>query len=198
MITLWGFLLGLPLLALGGAVCVCPEKARLSLIAFKKQKAVIWALVTLAWVWTAYEILTFGVNIFTEFFVGVPVLSQVMAIFAFLYDHFYLLVPVLIFLTVIWMPQSLAMRALTGIWMLIPAELFKTTRLLLPESGFAAVHVFVGAAYAGAILGMYGMFYPWQLEKGLNFILMCRNGARVFGGFCLLLGLSLITIGCTL
>ncbi len=198
MITLWGFLLGLPILALGGVVCVSPEKVRAQLIALKNQKLVIVALVSLAWIWAAYEIMTMGVNIFREFFVGVPLLSRLMAVLAFLYDHFYLLVPILVFLTVIWMPQSLAMRALTGLLMLLPAELFKTTRFLVPDAGFAAVHVFVVTAYVGAILGMYGMFYPWQLEKALNRILVRRSLAKVFGGFCVLLGLSLMTIGCML
>ncbi len=198
MITVWGFVLGLPLLVCGGAVVAYPAKARAFLVALKDKKAFILTLVSLAWLWTAYEILTFGVNIFQEFFVGVPVLSQIMAVFAFLYDHFHLLVPILIFLTVIWMPQSLAMRALTGLLMLIPAELFKTTRLFVPDTGFVSVHVFVITAYLGAMVGMYGMFYPWQLEKALNFILARKSLSRAFGGVCALLGLSLIMIGCSL
>ena len=52
-----------------------------------------------------------------------------------------------------------------GIFMLIPAELFKFTRPLLPESGFAPIQVVVAVAYVLAAIGMYGMFYPWRIEK---------------------------------
>ena len=60
-----------------------------------------------------------------------------------------------------------------GIFMLIPAELFKFTRPLLPESGFAPVQIVVAIAYILAIVGMYGMFYPWRIEAALS---------RLFGG----------------
>ena len=109
-----------------------------------------------------------------------------------------LLALVLVYLTVQWMPKNLPMRALTGILMLIPAELFKTTRLLVPESGFAAVHVFVLAAYLGALVGMYGMFYPWRLETALDKILHNAMGARILGGMCAALGFTLTILGFTL
>ncbi len=196
MITLWGFLLGLPLLAFGGVAWFSRPTAVRFVDWFKTFRPVAIVLTTLAWLWTAYEIQTFGVNIFREFFVGVPLLGHLMAALAFVYDHFWAITPVLVYLTAIWMPQSLAMRALTGILMLVPAELFKTTRLLVPEAGFAAVHVFVVAAYLGAIVGMYGMFYPWRLEKALALILDRAWATRLFGGFCAALGLSLVLIGC--
>ncbi len=198
MITIWGFLLGLPLLAFGGVALFSRAHAVRFVDWFKTTRLVAIVLTTLAWLWTAYEIHTFGVNIFREFFIGVPLLGHLMAALAFVYDHFWAVTPVLIYLTVIWMPQSLAMRALTGILMLIPAELFKTTRFLLPEAGFAAVHVFVVAAYLGAIVGMYGMFYPWRLEKALGLILSRAWATRLLGGFCAALGLALVLVGTSL
>ncbi len=196
MITLWGFLLGLPLLAFGGVALFSRTRAARFVAWFETARPVAIALTTLAWLWTAYEIQTFGVNIFREFFVGVPLLGHLMAALAFVYDHFWAVTPVLIYLTVIWMPQSLAMRAVTGILMLIPAELFKTTRFLVPDTGFAPVHVFVLTAYLGAIVGMYGMFYPWRLEKVLGLILDRAWATRLLGGFCAALGLALVIIGC--
>ena len=54
--------------------------------------------------------------------------------------------------------------------MLLPAELFKVTRPILPESGFAPVQIVVAVAYLLAIIGMYGMFYPWRIETALSWV----------------------------
>ena len=57
-----------------------------------------------------------------------------------------------------------------GIFMLIPAELFKITRPMLPDGGFAPVQIVVAFAYVLAVIGMYGMFYPWRIETALKWI----------------------------
>ena len=77
----------------------------------------------------------------------------------------WIMAAVLTYLTVVWMPNHLLTRAVMGIFMLIPAELFKFTRPLLPDSGFAPVQVVVAIAYVLAVIGMYGMFYPWRIER---------------------------------
>ncbi len=87
------------------------------------------------------------------------------------------------------------MRALMAILMLIPAELFRTTRFYLPESGFGGVHFFVVAAYLGAIIGMYGMFYPWRIEKALAWIQARPLLARSLGAVALVWGLALLSVG---
>ena len=194
-ILFWGIALSLPLLAFGGVSLVSPSRTRAFVEWFKSSKAAAIALSIFAWAWTAYEIDTFGANIFRELFVGVPLLRQLMLLFAFVFDHFWIFAPLVVYLTVVWMPQSLPVRALTGILMLIPAELFKTTRHLIPASGFAAVHVFIVAAYLGAIVGMYGMFYPWRLEKGLAIVQRTDFGTRALGAFLAVLGISLLAIG---
>ena len=66
------------------------------------------------------------------------------------------------------MPRHLLTRAVMGIFMLIPAELFKVTRPILPESGFAPVQIVVAIAYVLAVIGMFGMFYPWRVEAALK------------------------------
>jgi len=194
-IFFWGILLGFPLLAFGGVSVFSPSLARRFAAWFRSSRPVAAVLTAAAWAWTAYEVMTFEVNIFREFFVGVPVLGHLMSVFAFLFDNFWAVAPVLAYLTFIWMPKSLPVRALTGILMLIPAELFKTTRLLVPVSGFAPVLVFVVTAYVGAVVGMYGMFYPWRLEKGLDLVQRTDPGTRVFGAACVALGLALAIIG---
>ena len=112
-------------------------------------------LVVIAWFWTAYECDTIGIDVFDMLLKRFP--GQV-----------WILAAVLSYLTVIWMPKNLLTRAVMGIFMLIPAELFKVTRPLVPDSGFAPIQIVVVLAYVLAVIGMYGMFYPWRIEAALK------------------------------
>ena len=124
----------------------------------EKTKKVLAAVLTvIAWFWTAYECDTIGIDVFDMLLKRFP-------------GQLWIMAGVLSYLTVIWMPQNLLTRALMGIFMLIPAELFKFTRPILPESGFAPVQIVVAIAYVLAIIGMYGMFYPWRIEKAVKWI----------------------------
>ena len=116
------------------------------------KKALTVFLVALAWAWTAYECDTIGIDVFDMLLKRFP-------------GQLWIMAAVLTYLTVIWMPNHLLTRAVMGIFMLIPAELFKFTRPLLPDSGFAPVQVVVAIAYVLAVIGMYGMFYPWRIER---------------------------------
>ena len=124
----------------------------------KFKKALTVVLVVVAWFWTAYECDTIGIDVFDMLLKRFPGQVWIMA-------------AVLSYLTVIWMPKNLLTRAVMGIFMLIPAELFKVTRPMLPDGGFAPVQIVVGVAYVLAVIGMYGMFYPWRIEAVLNRIL---------------------------
>lgn len=124
----------------------------------EKIKRVLAAVLTvIAWFWTAYECDTIGIDVFDMLLKRFP-------------GQLWIMAGVLSYLTVIWMPQNLLTRALMGIFMLIPAELFKFTRPILPESGFAPVQIVVAIAYVLAIIGMYGMFYPWRIEKAVKWL----------------------------
>lgn len=112
-------------------------------------------LVVIAWFWTAYECDTIGIDVFDMLLKRFPGQVWIMA-------------AVLSYLTVIWMPKNLLTRAVMGIFMLIPAELFKVTRPLVPDSGFAPIQIVVVLAYVLAVIGMYGMFYPWRIEAALK------------------------------
>lgn len=111
-----------------------------------------------AWFWTAYECDTIGIDVFDMLLKRFP-------------GQLWIMAAVLTWLTIIWMPKNLLTRSIMGIFMLIPAELFKLTRPILPESGFAPVQIVVAAAYVLAMIGMYGMFYPWRIEAVLKRIL---------------------------
>ena len=123
------------------------------------KKTITWVLVTIAWLWTAYECDTIGIDVFDMILLK----SQTGGLFV------WLLALGLIPLTVAWMPKYLLTRAVCGIFMLIPAELFKVTRPMLPDGGFAPVQLVVAVAYILAIIGMFGMFYPWRLEAVIKF-----------------------------
>ena len=187
MITFWGFVLGLPLLAFGGAALYSPSLSTRFTEWFCGSKPFAAVLTALAWIWTAYECDTIGIDAFdavTKIFPG----------------QLWIMAVVLTYLVIIWMPKNLPVRALTGILMLIPAELFKTTHLYRPPVGtwFASIDVFVVVAYVLAVIGMYGMFHPERLEKGLALVLSRAWCARTMGAVCVGIGLALVVIGCSL
>ncbi len=132
------------------------------------KKALTWSLVVVAWFWTAYECHIIGIDVFDMLLKRFPGQVWVMA-------------AVLSYLTIIWMPQNLLTRAVMGIFMLAPSELFPILRPHLPESGFAPIQVLVGLAYFFAIVGMYGMFYPWRIEAVLNRLFKRHAGASQTG-----------------
>ena len=112
----------------------------------------------IAWFWTAYECDTIGIDGFDMLLKRFP-------------GQLWIMAAVLTWLTIIWMPKNLLTRSVMGLFMLIPAELFRVTRPLLPESGFAPVQIVVAIAYVLAMIGMYGMFYPWRIEAALKWVL---------------------------
>ena len=119
------------------------------------KKILTWTLVVVAWFWTAYECDTIGIDVFDMLLKRFP-------------GQLWIMAAVLSYLTIVWMPKNLLTRAVMGIFMLIPSELFPLLRPHLPESGFAPVQLLVGLAYVFAVIGMYGMFYPWKIEALLS------------------------------
>jgi hypothetical protein len=116
------------------------------------KKVLTWFLVVVAWFWTAHECDVIGIDVFDMLLKRFP-------------GQLWIMAAALSYLTIVWMPKNLLTRAVMGIFMLIPAELFPLLRPHLPESGFAPVQLLVGLAYVLAVIGMYGMFYPWKIEE---------------------------------
>ena len=123
-----------------------------------KRDAAALVLTIIAWFWTAYECDTIGIDVFDMILLK----AQTGGWFV------WILAAVLSYLCYIWMRPHLLTRAICGIFMLMPAELFKLTRPLLPDSGFAPIQFAVGLLYVLAVVGMWGMFYPWRLERLLG------------------------------
>ena len=87
------------------------------------KKALTWSLVVVAWFWTAYECHIIGIDVFDMLLKRFPGQVWVMA-------------AVLSYLTIIWMPKNLLTRAVMGIFMLAPSELFPPAgKRLRPNSG---------------------------------------------------------------
>ena len=121
----------------------------------KSSDALAAVLTAVAWFWTAFECNTIGIDVFDMILMK----ERTGGFFV------WLLAAVLTVLTFLWMRPHLITRAVMAIFMLLPATVFRFTRLMVPESGFAPVQLLVGLMYVLAVIGMYGMFYPWKIEK---------------------------------
>jgi len=121
----------------------------------KSADVVAAALTAVAWFWTAYECDTIGIDVFD----AILLKERTGGLFV------WVLAAVLTVLTFLWMRPHLITRGVMAVFMLAPASVFRVTRLMVPESGFAPVQLLVGFMYVLAAVGMYGMFYPWKVEK---------------------------------
>jgi hypothetical protein len=121
----------------------------------KSSDAMAAVLTAVAWFWTAYECNTIGIDVFDMILMK----ERTGGFFV------WVLAAVLTVLTFLWMRPHLITRAIMAIFMLLPATVFRFTRLMVPESGFAPVQLLVGLMYVLAVIGMFGMFYPWKVEK---------------------------------
>lgn len=164
MALFWTLITVLPIVALAAMRFACREKTLALGERFFVSRPAAGVITAIAWIWTAYECDTIGIDVFDS------ILFKQASNGLFVY----VLAAVLIVLTNLWMARHLPVRALSGIFMLFPATAMKTTRLLVPSPGeFAPVQLLVLVFYFYAIVGMFGMFYPWHLENLFR---------RVFGG----------------
>lgn len=177
----------MPCLAFGGVLLFSPPLATKIFDAFRNSRAAAAVLTVVAWFWTAYELDIIGIEAFDRFTKMFP-------------GELWILAAVLSYLVFAWMPKNLPVRALCGILMLMPAELFKTTHLYRPDAGvaFAPVDVIVAMAYACAIAGMYGMFYPWRIEKAFGIVASRNMPARLAGAAAAAAGAAVFAISLSL
>lgn len=178
---LWFFALGVPLLAYGIFAVARPSLAAKALVAFPRNHAAGAALCAIGWLWTAYELDTIGIEIFDRFLKAFPFELWILAV-------------VLTGLTCWWMANLLPIRGLSAILMLFPAELFPVIMLEDTQWRLSLV-VF---AYACAIVGMFGMFYPWRIRQLLAWISASPCRVRVSAAFPLAIGALYLVLGCAL
>lgn len=177
----WFFALGVPLAAYGVFAVARDSLAAKALVAFPRNRAAGAVLCAAAWLWTAYELDTIGIEIFDRFLKAFPF-------------ELWLLAIVLTVLTCWWMENLLPIRGVAAIFMLFPAELFPVIRL--EETSWRLALVVV--AYLCASLGMFGMFYPWRIRQALAWLAASPFRVRVSGVLCLAVGALFFALGCIL
>ena len=183
--TFWFFALGVPLFGYGLFTVVRPPLATRFLLALPRNRAAGQVLCAAAWLWTAYEIDTIGIEVFDRivrrlwfFQSDIPGMVWILAI-------------ALTVLTCLWMENLLSLRALSALFMLFPAELFPAVRLC-DTSWRLALVVF---AYVCAVIGMFGMFYPWHLRRTLTWRAAKQSRVVCFGAAYLAIGALFLVLG---
>ena len=183
--TFWFFVLGVPLFGYGLFTVVRPQAATRFLLALPRHRAAGQALCAAAWLWTAYEIDTIGIEVFDRivrrlwfFQSDIPGMVWILAI-------------VLTVLTCLWMENLLTLRAISALFMLFPAELFPAVRLC-DTSWRLALVVF---AYVCAVTGMIGMFYPWHLRRAITWRVAKQARVTGFGAAYLAIGALFLALG---
>ena len=176
--TIWFFVLGLPLLAYGLASLVWTDRTAKALVAFPRNKWAGRILCAIGWFFTAYECDKIGIDIFDQFLKAFP-------------GEVWILAVALTILTCWWMENLLPIRGVCALFMLFPAELFPAIRLC--ESSWRRALVIV--AYVCLIIGMFGMFYPWQIRRALAWRAASPVRMRAFGVVFLAVGALLTVLG---
>ena len=183
--TFWFFVLGVPLFGYGLFTVVRPQTAARFLLALPRHRAAGQALCAAAWLWTAYEVDTIGIEVFDRivrrlwfFQSDIPGMVWILAI-------------VLTVLTCLWMENLLTIRAVCALFMLFPAELFPAIRLCGTSWRLALV-VF---AYVCAVIGMVGMFYPWHIRRALAWRAAKQSRVMAFGAAYLAIGALFLVLG---
>lgn len=183
--TFWFLVLGVPLFGYGLFTVLKPQLATRLQLAFPRNRAAAHVLCAAAWLWTAYEIDTIGIEVFDRivrrlwfFQSDIPGMVWILAI-------------ILTVLTCLWMENLLSLRALSALLMLFPAELFPAVRMY-DTSWRITLVVF---AYVCAVIGMIGMFYPWHLRRLISWRAAKPSRVIAFGAAYLAIGALFLILG---
>ena len=183
--TFWFFMLGVPLFGYGLFTVLRPQLAARLLAAFPRNRIAGQVLCAAAWLWTAYEVDTIGIEVFDRIVRRLWFLSSDIP------GMVWILAIVLTVLTCLWMENLLPLRALSALFMLFPAELFPAVRLCDSSARLTLV-VF---AYVCAVAGMIGMFYPWHLRRAITWRVAKPARVMGFGAAYLAIGALFLVLG---
>ena len=176
--TFWSFILAIPLLALGLASLAVPAATGRALLAFPRNVTAGRVLCAVGWLWTARACDQLGIDVFDKFLKAVP-------------GELWILAVVLTVLTCLWMENLLPIRGVCAVFMLFPGEMFPAIRLC--DTSWRLVLVVV--AYVCAVIGMFGMFYPWWIRKGIAWVVARPTCVRGLGGVLSAVGALLLALG---
>ena len=169
--AVWTLLFSVALIVYALASLFATDKVRAALVALPRCNAVAWVTVPVAWAWTAYECDIIGIDVFDKYLKAFP-------------GELWILAIVLTVLTIWWMPNLLPLRGICGLFMLVPARFFAVARLI--ESDWRCIVVsFVNVL---AVLGMWGMFYPWHYRRLLAWRAESPARVKAFGWAFLVFG----------
>ena len=183
--TFWFFVLGVPLFGYGLFTVLKPQMAARFLQTLPRNRAAGQALCAAAWLWTAYEVDTIGIEVFDRIVRRLWFLSSDIP------GMVWILAIVLTVLTCLWMDNLLSLRAISALFMLFPAELFPAVRQC-DTSWRLTLVVF---AYVCAVVGMFGMFYPWHLRRALDWRVAKPARVTAFGAAYLAIGALFLVLG---
>lgn len=183
--TLWFFLLGFPLLGYGLASLLFTNWTAKMLVEFPRCKLAGYVLCAAAWLGTAYEVDTIGIDVFDK------VVRRLWFLKADIPGMVWILAIVLTVLTCMWMENLLPIRGVCGLFMLFPAELFPVIRLCDTQWRL----VLVVFAYVCLVTGMFGMFYPWWIRKALAWRAEKPIRVRAVGGVLTAVGVLFLVLG---
>ena len=176
--TLWFFVLGIPLLGYGLVSLLFTDWTAKALVAFPRNRLAGRVLCVVGWLWTAHECDTIGIEIFDKFLKAFP-------------GELWILAIVLAILTCWWMENLLPIRGVCALFMLFPGEMFPMIRLC--DTSWRLVLVVF--AYVCAIIGMIGMFYPWRIRQALAWRAEKPIRVRAVGGVFTALGVLFVVLG---
>ena len=183
--TFWFLALGVPLFGYGLFTVIRPKEATRFLQAFPRNRLAGQVLCAAAWLWTAYEVDTIGIEVFDRIVRRLWFLSSDIP------GMVWILAIVLTVLTCLWMDNLLSLRAISALFMLFPAELFPAVRQC-DTSWRLTLVVF---AYVCAVVGMFGMFYPWHLRRALDWRVAKPLRVTAFGAAYLAIGALFLVLG---
>ncbi len=168
--------MGLAGLLIYGPCLLSPAQARRGLTAFPRNRWMAWALTAVAVAWSAWLLNDAPLGRFETAKAYLPVL-----------------VPVAYGLIVYFMDELLAVRALGGLLILIPAPLLAAARW--HDSSWRLVIVCL--AYMMAIKGIVLVLNPYKFRKGVERFFATDGACRVCGSVGLALSAVLLVLGLT-
>jgi len=183
--TFWFFALGLPLLVYGAASLLRADLVARFLLAFPRDRRAGWALCAAGWFWTAYEVDTIGIDVFDR------IVRRLWFLSADIPGAVWILALILTVLTCLWMENLLPIRGVCALFMLFPGELFASVRLC--ETSWRLTLVVF--AYVCAVIGMFGMFYPWRIRQALAWRAASPLRIRALGAVFAALGALFTVLG---
>ncbi len=177
---IWSAVLGAVLLVPALLALAAPAKAAAAAVAFPRAKTAGWILSAVAWAGAARETARMNIDVFDMFLNRFPAEPWILGF-------------VLCVLCILFMPDLLPVRALSGIMMLFPTPLFQVTRLEASDWRLAVVSF----AYVCLTAGMFFMFYPWHARRLIAWLAAKNRRIAAAAGAAAALGALFVALAFT-